>query len=244
MLGRKSLRLKLLGLLCTDGYPQTRDDYCEKMFNAGIEIRAAQYRTFLDFYNAGDKNIGFVSTYDLRRRWYHPQLKIPAGERIARWALATQYGFDKQVEWKPPMLLDMEPREGALLLKLDTDASSASLDRLRVPVASRRNSTVNPRWTACRAVLWRETPGQIVSRCAPDQPNDLIVVFCWGQPVRATESNQINGIMPFILSDPDIRSSGNQKSYHLGMSSVRSPQQWIPTTCMLGEVHIRTRVNE
>ncbi|QDU98807.1 hypothetical protein [Lignipirellula cremea] len=109
--------------LCTDGNPQTRDDYCEKMFNAGIEIRAAQYQTFLDFYNAGDKNIGFVSTYDLRRRWYHPQLKIPAGERIARWALATQYGFDKQVEWKPPMLLGMESRNGALLLKLDTDVS-------------------------------------------------------------------------------------------------------------------------
>jgi sialate O-acetylesterase len=109
--------------LCTDGYPQTRDDYCEKMFNAGIEIRAAQYQTFLDFYNAGDKHIGFVSTYDLRRRWYHPQLKIPAGERIARWALATQYGFDREVEWKPPMLAGMEARDGTLLLKLDTDVS-------------------------------------------------------------------------------------------------------------------------
>lgn len=109
--------------LCTDGYPQTRDDFCEKMFNAGIEIRAAQYQTFLVFYNTGDKNIGFVSAYDLRRRWYHPQLKIPAGERIARWALATQYGFDRQVEWKPPMLVGMEKRDGALLLKLDTDVS-------------------------------------------------------------------------------------------------------------------------
>lgn len=109
--------------LCTDGYPQTREDYCEKMFNAGIEIRAVQYQTFLEFYNAGDKHIGFVSTYDLRRRWYHPQLKLPAGERIARWALATQYGFDREVQWKPPMLTGMEQRDGALLLKLDTDVS-------------------------------------------------------------------------------------------------------------------------
>ncbi len=109
--------------LCTDGYPQTRDDYCEKMFNAGIDIRAAQYQTFLDFYNAGDQRIGFVSTYDLRRRWYHPQLKIPAGERIARWALATEYGFSQQVEWKPPMLLSMEPLDGSLVLKLDTEVS-------------------------------------------------------------------------------------------------------------------------
>ncbi|MCA9032871.1 MAG: hypothetical protein KDA66_18785, partial [Planctomycetaceae bacterium] len=107
--------------LCTDGYPQTRDDYCEKMFNAGIEIRAAQYETFLDLYNAGDQQIGFVSTYDLRRRWYHPQLKIPAGERIARWALATQYGFDRDVKWKPPMLVGMQSQDGSLLLQLDVD---------------------------------------------------------------------------------------------------------------------------
>ena len=107
--------------LCTDGYPQTRDDYCEKMFNAGIEIRAAQYRTFLDFYEAGDANIGFVSTYDLRRRWYHPQLKIPAGERAARWALATQYGFQQEVQWKPPMLQGMQAGDGSLVLKLDRD---------------------------------------------------------------------------------------------------------------------------
>lgn len=109
--------------LCTDGYPQTRDDYCEKMFNAGIDIRAAQYQTFLDFYNAGDLQVGFVSTYDLRRRWYHPQLKLPAGERIARWALATQYGFEGQVEWKPPMLVSMVRGDGCLVLTLDTDVS-------------------------------------------------------------------------------------------------------------------------
>ena len=109
--------------LCTDGYPQTRDDYCEKMFNAGIDIRAVQYQTFLDLYNAGDKHVGFVSTYDLRRRWYHPQLKIPAGERIARWALATQYGFEREVQWKPPMLVSLERQEGTLLLKLDTDVN-------------------------------------------------------------------------------------------------------------------------
>ena len=107
--------------LCTEGDPQTRDNYCEKMFNAGIEIRAAHYTTFLKFYQNGDKNIGYASTYDLRRRWYHPQVKIPAGERIARWALATQYGFDRELEWKPPMLVSFEKREGSLLLVLDRE---------------------------------------------------------------------------------------------------------------------------
>lgn len=107
--------------LCTAGDPQTRDNYCEMMFDAGIEIRAAQYQTFLDLYRADDKQIGFVSTYDLRRRWYHPQLKLPAGERIARWALATQYGFDRQLQWKPPMLGGSEIAGNELRLTLDTE---------------------------------------------------------------------------------------------------------------------------
>jgi sialate O-acetylesterase len=107
--------------LCTEGYPQTRNDYCERMFNAGIEIREAHYLTFLKFYRAGDKNIGYASSYDLRRRWYHPQLKIPAGERIARWALATQYGFSRELEWKPPMLVSMEAQDGLIRLTLDME---------------------------------------------------------------------------------------------------------------------------
>ena len=117
--------------LCTDGNPQTLDDYCEKMFNAGIDIRAAQYSTFLDFYQNGDENIGFVSTYDLRRRWYHPQLKLPAGERIARWALATEYGFEKQIEWQPPMLIKMKQIENGLELTFNRDVGDPEDGKIR-----------------------------------------------------------------------------------------------------------------
>lgn len=108
---------------CTEGAPQTRDDYCEKMLDTGIYIREAHYRTFLDLWRAGDEHIGYASTYDLRRSWYHPQVKIPAGERIARWALATEYGFGRELQWKPPMLLGMEPKDGALVLQLDAEVS-------------------------------------------------------------------------------------------------------------------------
>lgn len=108
---------------CTEGTPQTRADYCEKMLDTGIYIREAHWLTFLDLLRGGDAHIGFASTFDLRRRWYHPQVKIPAGERIARWALATQYGLHGELEWKPPLLVGMEAREGALLLRLDTPVS-------------------------------------------------------------------------------------------------------------------------
>ena len=42
------------------------------------------------------------------------------GERISRWALATQYGFDKDIKWKPPMYTEMKIEEGKIILKMDT----------------------------------------------------------------------------------------------------------------------------
>jgi len=110
--------------LCTEGTVQSLNNYCEMMANPGPYIREAQYQTFLDFYNAGDKNIGFTSTYDLRRRWYHPQLKIPAGERIARWALATQYGLDRSIRWKPPIVQEMKVVDDHIELRLDEPAGA------------------------------------------------------------------------------------------------------------------------
>ena len=50
---------------CTEGAPQTRDNYVEKMLDTGIYIREAHYLAFLDLWRAGDKNIGYASTYDL-----------------------------------------------------------------------------------------------------------------------------------------------------------------------------------
>jgi sialate O-acetylesterase len=93
------------------------------MLDTGIYIREVHYQTFLELRQGGDDAIGFASTFDLRRRWYHPQVKIPAGERIARWALATQYGFDRELEWQPPSIIGMVVQEGALVLQLDTTVS-------------------------------------------------------------------------------------------------------------------------
>ncbi|MFK7739168.1 MAG: hypothetical protein AB8H80_02505 [Planctomycetota bacterium] len=127
--------------LCTDGYPQTLEDYVEKMFNAGIYLRAVQYETYLEMLESGDANIGFASCYDLRRRWYHPQVKLPAGERIARWALATQYGFARELRWQPPRLLSMKAAEGALLLQFDVpvyDPGDGAMRGFAIAGADRR----------------------------------------------------------------------------------------------------------
>ncbi|MBL8724595.1 MAG: hypothetical protein JNK49_11140 [Planctomycetes bacterium] len=107
--------------LCTDGSPQTLDDYCEKMLDTGIYIREAHYQTFLALRQQGDQNVGYACTYDLRRSWYHPQVKLPAGERIARWAITTQYRLQPAPEWLPPQCLGMRAQDGALVLHFDTE---------------------------------------------------------------------------------------------------------------------------
>ena len=110
--------------LCTGSNKQRPENYSEMMADTGAFIREAQYQTFLEFHQAGDENIGFVSTYDLSRRWYHPQLKVPAGERIARWALATQYGYEKQINWKPPFVTEMKVVDGSIHLHTDIPATA------------------------------------------------------------------------------------------------------------------------
>ncbi|RMF92925.1 MAG: hypothetical protein D6741_14375, partial [Planctomycetota bacterium] len=111
--------------LCTAGAPQTLDNFLVPMYDVGPFIREAQYRTFRDFFDAGDSNIGFASTYDLRKSWYHPQIKIPAGERAAKWALVTQYdvlqGRDAQEFWLPPSIEKVEITDGTIRLTLTTN---------------------------------------------------------------------------------------------------------------------------
>ncbi len=109
--------------LCTDTTPQTLDNYLECMMDFGIYVREAHYKTFVDLTKAGDKNIGYASSYDLRRAWWHPELKIPAAERIARWAMATQYGINS-VHWKPSVITKMETKDSTLVLTFDSDVSS------------------------------------------------------------------------------------------------------------------------
>jgi sialate O-acetylesterase len=102
----------------TQDQPQTRDNYLPCMIDEGNYVREVHYQTFLKLRKAGDKNIGYCSSFDQRRAWYHPQLKIPVGERIAKWALATQYG--KNIRWLPPQIINIKSENGKLYLKLDS----------------------------------------------------------------------------------------------------------------------------
>lgn len=194
--------------LCTAGNPQTRDDYCEKMFDAGIYIRAAQYKTFLDLYKAGDKNIGFVSTYDLRRRWYHPQLKIPAGERIARWAMATQYGFEKDIQWKPPILTGMKTDGDTLLLELDSDVSDPEDGAIEGFAIAGKDRKFHPA-TAAYFVKGKDSRGRpqydrkLLVLSTPLVPNPIHFRYAWGRnPLANLQTSGMKDI-PFATQRSD-----------------------------------------
>ncbi len=102
----------------TDGDPQDLENFLPKMLDEGVYVREVHLKTFQELRKAGDKNIGYASTFDLHRAWYHPQIKIPAGERMASWALATQYG--KDIRWLPPQLQTVKAEDGKLFLQLDS----------------------------------------------------------------------------------------------------------------------------
>jgi sialate O-acetylesterase len=115
--------------LCTAGDPQTADRFSEPMFDAGPMIREAQYRTFRDLRDAGDTTIGYASSFDFRKSWYHPQIKIPAGERAAKWAMASHYkllgGRDSESIWLPPAVEKMEAADGRITLTMSTEITTA-----------------------------------------------------------------------------------------------------------------------
>ena len=111
--------------LCTADEPQTRENFLKPMFDAGPYIREAQYQTFCDFHNSGDKNTGFVSSFDQRKKFYHPQIKIPLGERAAKWALVSQYGLlkgrDAEDYWLPPSVKEVKVVDQTIRLTLSTE---------------------------------------------------------------------------------------------------------------------------
>lgn len=115
--------------LCTAGEPQTSDNFLVPMHDVGALIREAQYRTFRKLRDAGDKDIGFASSFDFRKSFYHPQIKIPVGERAAKWALASQYGLlgrdrDADSYWLPPSIEKMETQGDKLVLTMSTEVTT------------------------------------------------------------------------------------------------------------------------
>lgn len=119
--------------LCTTGEPQVEENFAKTMYDVGPYIREAQHKTYRDFQEDGDEQIGFVSSYDFRISWYHPQIKVPIGERAAKWAMVTQYellqGRDSRMNWQPPTIKETIIEDGTIRLTMSTDIKTANDSR-------------------------------------------------------------------------------------------------------------------
>ena len=194
--------------LCTAGEMQTPENYLEMMVNEGIYIRAAQYQTFLDLHQSGDKNIGFASSFDLRRPWYHPQQKIPVGERIAGWALATQYGLDREIRWLPPMLTEMSAEEDRILLHLDSRVYAPDRGPIlgfAIAGEDRRFQPADAQWleTGTDARGRPRLDKQVLVLSSPHVQNPIHYRYAWGRNPMGNLKTEDNALIPFATQRSD-----------------------------------------
>jgi sialate O-acetylesterase len=100
------------------GEPQTLDNFELRMIDPSPFIREGQLQAFKDL-----QNTGFVCSYDQQVNWYHPQKKVEAGERMARWALSTHYGF--ALGWQPALCIGVERLKDRIIVKFNKEVKSS-----------------------------------------------------------------------------------------------------------------------
>jgi sialate O-acetylesterase len=99
--------------LTAGGEPQTLENYEIRMVDPAPFIREAQARVWQEM-----EHVGFAPAYDEQVPWYHPHKKLVLGERIARWALNTQYG-QGQIGWEPAVCTAWSRDGDAIVLTFD-----------------------------------------------------------------------------------------------------------------------------
>ena len=188
--------------LCTGGEPQTPENFLKPMLDVGACIREAQYQTFRDFRETGDQQIGFVSSFDQRKSWYHPQIKIPVGERTAKWALATQYevfkGKTAADYWLPPSIEEVKVVDQTIRLTMSTaitmkDESSDKMVGFAIAGADRRFYPAEVNWFTDGTKDNRNRPvysRNILALSSPFVPEPVHYRHAWA---RNPMSNITNG---------------------------------------------------
>jgi len=100
------------------GEPQTLENYELRMLDPSPYIREGQFNAYKNL-----NNVGYVCAYDQQVNWYHPQKKVEVGERMARWALSTQYGFN--LGWEPITLEGLEKMNDKIIVTFSKEVKSS-----------------------------------------------------------------------------------------------------------------------
>lgn len=208
----------------TEGDPQDRNDYLEKMANEGVYIREVHFKTFLDLRKAGDTNIGYASSYDQRRSWFHPQIKIPVGERIARWALATQYGMAQQIRWLPPMLKEVRIDGEKIVLQLDSQAGpyhDGPIEGFAIAGADGRFQPANAEWLTNKGDPNKpERDRTAVVLSSPMVPEPKYFRHAWGRNPQANLKSMDNSDLPLPTLRNDSWTLADMYTNYTGKKSA------------------------
>lgn len=239
--------------LCTDGEPQDLDDYVSKMPNEGVWVREVQYKTYLDMTKAGDKNIGFASSYDQRRAWYHPQIKVPVGERIARWALASQYGMEREIKWQPPTYKEMVVADGKIRLT-GCDAMIAYNDG---PILGFAIAGADGKFQPAKAEHLEtgkdgrgrmQVDRRVLVLSSPLVPEPVHFRYAWGRNPLANLKAQNNDDIPFATQRSDNWTVADMYELYTGQKpsepGVVSRGEWNAFRKALQAEDLRRRVFE
>lgn len=205
----------------TQGEPQTLENFLPDMVDEGNYVREVHYQTFLNLRKAGDKNIGYASSFDQHRSWYHPQLKIQVGERMAAWALATQYG--KPIRWLPPQLKNVKADNGKLVLELDTWAipfNDGPIQGFAIAGKDGRFQPANAEWLDKNAGKgnpnWERSTVVLAS---PLVPEPLYFRYAWSRnPLENLKSSDLVGL-PFDTQRNDTWTLSDMYENYLGKKS-------------------------
>jgi sialate O-acetylesterase len=192
--------------LPTAGTTQTRDNYLEMMTDTGIYIREAQHKTFLDFFKAGDKNIGYASSFDKRHPWYHPLVKIPVGERISRWALATQYGMN--IKWKPPVYTEMKVEDGKIILRMEgwvRSPDDTPIVGFAIAGEDRRFQPAEANYLVTGKDQWNrpQTDPSVLVLTSPHVPKPVHFRYAWGRNPMGNLQEFASNDLPFAPQRSD-----------------------------------------
>jgi len=96
------------------GFPPKIENTEKAMVSSAPYIREAQLKAHLAY-----PDTGFVVAYDLGHIQMHSPFKTPLGERLARWALATQY--DVKVEYRTPIYRSMHTEGNEVVVTFDVN---------------------------------------------------------------------------------------------------------------------------
>ncbi len=203
--------------LCTDGEPQSLEKFSTGLADNGCYIREAQFQTFLDLRKAGDKNIGYASSYDLRRNWYHPQIKIPAGERIARWAMATQYG--SQIHWLAPMVKEMKLEDGKIVLQIDGDAGPYNDGPIYGFSIAGDDRKFYPATAGYPMVDGKSTSHNVILLSSPMVANPKQYRFAWNRNPMANLKSTDHTDLPMPISRSDHWTMNDLYESYVGKKS-------------------------